>query len=204
MADSTQFPKTDFDDHLYAADVHMMFGVYVGFEQMILLVTNSDTTSSFSNNAQYLFIHNSGNNTAYLNFDAAATTNSFPLEAGARITLTGITRSPHAICATGLTTTLRILAVGTSTLATSMTVGALSVTDSSQTYLVPAGSYHYVLKNSGFNDVHINFNAAATTNHFIIGAGDTLKISVEGLTDIRAVCNSSKTSTLNIISTSRW
>lgn len=55
------------------------------------------------------------------------------------------------------------------------------------------------IKNVGANPVYIQLNDTATTNHFKLEPEDVIQIGLKGIESLSAICDSGKTSTLNII-----
>jgi hypothetical protein len=76
----------------------------------------------------------------------------------------------------------------------------LSVSDTSSSASFVPNHYYAEIYNGGANTVYVNFNATATTNHFPVFAGETLKIYTD-IAAIHAICDTSLTSTLQIIAT---
>jgi len=76
----------------------------------------------------------------------------------------------------------------------------LAVTNSSGTASFSANCYYVEIYNSGSKTAYINFGSAATTNHFPIGPGETLKIAAN-IADVRGITAGSDTTTFQIIGT---
>jgi len=76
-------------------------------------VTDTETTETLTSTANYIVLYNGGSNTVYVALNGTATTNSFPISSKEKIEigLLGIT-SIHAICASGESTTLYVIAAG--------------------------------------------------------------------------------------------
>jgi len=85
----------------------------MGSEVVRISVSDTETITNLSSTANYLVIKNSGSNTAYVNLDGTATTDSFPIFANEtlEIGVRGVS-AIHSICDTGLTTTLNVIAAG--------------------------------------------------------------------------------------------
>ena len=113
MAGVSEFPKAAGDVY-FGYDVNRAgFNVFTVFEQETLSVSNSTSSVSFSQEMDTVLIKNIGSTLCYVNFDAAATTNSFDLAAGDTLSIDTNITAVHAITASG-TTTLRIIGQGKS------------------------------------------------------------------------------------------
>ena len=73
----------------------------------------------------------------------------------------------------------------------------LDVTAVGQTATFAASCYYVEIYNSGTDSCYINFNAAATTDHFQLFSGETLKIFTS-VTTVRGICDAGETATLYI------
>lgn len=82
-------------------------------ESLSLSVTDSSSNVSFTNTTSYkdIILTNTGPNNIYLNFGATATTSNMILRPSKSLSLMTNKYQISAICATGLTSTLRILGV---------------------------------------------------------------------------------------------
>ena len=81
----------------------------MGREYYEMSVTASNINQSFSTSKHHIIVTNRGDDTAYININAAATTNSWPIKKGETFDLMfrGIS-SIQAICDSGDTATLEV------------------------------------------------------------------------------------------------
>ena len=110
MASEGEYPKTD-GDIIYASDDNRssVYQIYDTFEQETLSVTNVSSSVSYSAESSTHLIKNIGSKNCYINFDAAATTSSYLLYAGATLSIDCKATAIHAITSGADTTTLRII-----------------------------------------------------------------------------------------------
>lgn len=190
------FPKVDGQIY-FAKDANLTFGITDNFEQDLLNVTTTSSTSTFSQSYTRFLIHNRGLNDCYINFGADATTSDFFVEAGERITVYGVASDIRAITSTG-TTDLHVFAMSTTSEPDSISVNDLSASTTSSSVTVGTDSCFVLIKNNGINSAYVNFNGVATTDNIEIDALDTLSIGLEGINSVHAI-TSSGTTTLSVI-----
>ena len=202
------YPKVDGD--IYSAKcANKAAGCYTGFENKNLSVTDTTGSVSFTSAMQCFLIKNDGTNTAYLNFDTAATTSSFPIYACDEIKIYGVSTAVHAICDTGLTTTLKLSAVGTTTQANSITVNTASITDANVSTNITDSCFTLV-RNVGTNKCYLNLNAAATVaGSYPVYPGEIYRAGIlatnaVGILTVQAICDTGLTTTLRMISSGSW
>lgn len=80
-----------------------------GTQTNIQSVTDTTGSSSFTAEAYYVEIYNSGSNECYVNFGAAATVNHMEIASGETLRIYSAITEVHAICNSGESTTLQIL-----------------------------------------------------------------------------------------------
>ena len=103
------FPKVDGDIY-YGKDVEKgCYQVYDAFEQETLSVSDVSGAATYSAVRYTHLIKNVGSNTAYVNFDAVADADSYLILPNDTLAIDTNATAIHAICAAGLTTTLRII-----------------------------------------------------------------------------------------------
>ncbi len=106
--------KTDWIDGevLYADDLNDNFnyieGIFDSFEQLSISVTTSNASGSYSTVMDHHIIKNIGLATCYVDFDTAATTDSFELKPFEYIIIDEPITSINSITSSG-TTTLRVI-----------------------------------------------------------------------------------------------
>ena len=99
----TVFPKSGGDRHFDQDINKSTYGIFQNFEQETLSVTNSDGNSTYSAEHDYHIIQNIGSTPCFLNFDEAATTNDFKLEAYDEQIFELNATDVHAITSAGVT-----------------------------------------------------------------------------------------------------
>jgi|TARA_Y100000034_G_scaffold95237_1_gene115573 hypothetical protein len=104
----TEVPKAD-GDILFDGDFNKIHGVFSASEQETLSATQATSSVSYSAEADYHIIRNMGNDTVYVNFDAAATTSDVPIKKGEYKSFQTNATAIHGICDTGETGTIRII-----------------------------------------------------------------------------------------------
>jgi len=185
-----------------ASDANKLFGLYTGFEQVSLAVTNSNNSVSPSAKYSYYLIHNDGAVTAYVNFDTTATTDSFDLLAGEKIVVYGTCSAIHGITSSG-NTTLRIFCAGTTTDANNLSVQKLAVTDSNSSLTLTSNvTQVLVTRNVGTKSSYININGAATTSHMKITPNSINTLLLKDMVTLQSICDTSNSTTLKVIGAS--
>ncbi len=76
----------------------------------------------------------------------------------------------------------------------------LDVTDATGTATFSSACYYIEIFNQGSDTVYVNFGASATTDHFPILNGETLKLYAS-ISDVRAICDTAETATIQIVGT---
>jgi hypothetical protein len=189
----------------YFNDIHHgMYSSWDSLTQLNISASSTASSSGFSSNCKYLYLHNAGTNLVYITADATATSSSFQLNPNERLELFGVFRNISAICDGGKTSTVKVIGSGTTTQAVTSKVYSLNVTSSNGSVSLDAGTDGAVLKNAGTNVIYINVDGAATTNHYSIEPGAYLNIGKAGMSTIQAICDSAKTSTLCIWGFTDW
>ena len=111
MAGESEFVKSS-GDILYSIDVNKgCYRMFTAFEEETLSVTNVTGSAVYSAERDFHIIKNIGSFSAFINFDGAATTSSYPVyPREVKVFETNAT-AIHAICTsgTGITSTLRII-----------------------------------------------------------------------------------------------
>lgn len=109
MAGETEFIKSD-GDILYGADVNKgCYRIFTAFEEETLSVTDTTASVSYSAERDFHIIKNIGSWAVYVNFDAAATTSSYPIYPNQIAVFELNATAIHAICDSGKTSTLRMI-----------------------------------------------------------------------------------------------
>ena len=109
MAGETEFKKAD-GDILYGTDVNKgCYRIFTAFEEETLSVTDATASVSYSAERDFHIIKNIGSWVTYVNFDAAATTSSYPIYPNQILMIETNATAIHAICNTGKTSTLRMI-----------------------------------------------------------------------------------------------
>ena len=80
-------------------------------EQLKISVTDSDTSSSFSQEVRSILVYNDGPNPVHFNEDAIATTDKFKIPAKAWLMIDIPVTTPHFICASGKTSTMYVMGI---------------------------------------------------------------------------------------------
>ena len=86
----------------------------------------------------------------------------------------------------------------TSTVVQDLSAGGLAITAAESTATFSSQRKSCLIYNNGPNLVHINFDATATVNNFIIPALDALQI-VFPVTVLHFICDAAQTATLYIL-----
>ena len=189
------FPKENGNIY-FARDANLTYGISEELEQLNISVGSTNSTGSYSGTMKRHFLHNRGSVSVYVNFDSAATTNSFEIKPNQRIEVFGISQQINAITASG-SSTLHVLGMEQITATTSMTGTSLSVTTTSDSVATTGAAYVF-LNNSGGNNVYVGFNATATTDMFELAPSASLVIPVSSIGAVHAI-TSGGTSRLNVI-----
>ena len=83
-------------------------------------------------------------------------------------------------------------------------IDTLSVTDSNGSIALSPECYIVKIKNAGTSSCYFNLNAAATTSHFKLDPEDEIEIGLNVITSVQAICDSSETTTIQVIGTDAW
>ena len=108
MAAESEVPKVD-GDIVYDGDFMKIHGVFASMEQETLAVTATTGSVSYSAECDLHIIRNDGDDTCYINFDAAATTSDIQLKKGEYKTFQTNATAIHGICASGETCDIYIM-----------------------------------------------------------------------------------------------
>lgn len=199
MASTGDYPKVD-GDIFYGEDANKATGVYEGFEEETISVTQADSSQAYSGAYQKHLIRNIGSNTVYLDFDTAASTSDFPLYAGEDIELLGVSTTIHGICDTGLTSTLRIIGMGSTSDSDSITSYSLSVTAANSSQAMSGTVNGVIIRNVGTTHCYVTVDEASTTSKFKLFAGELLRIHKKTVSTVQAICDGGESTTLKILS----
>jgi len=108
VASELQFPKAD-GDIIYDGDWNKgTYRIFTAIEQEMLSVTTSTGSVSYSAERDFHIIQNIGSVACFVNFDEAATTSDYKIEAYSEAVFETNATAIHAITSSG-TTTLRII-----------------------------------------------------------------------------------------------
>ena len=178
MAVENEFPKDD-GSVWFASEVNALDSLNIasGLSQVEASVTDSNASTTVSN-ATVWIIKNTGVNNVYINFGATAATTNFYLKPNEEIQFQLQQTQLNYICATGLTSTLSIIAgVGAwkrydDFLSSTTTINASTTTIYSDTTTYR----NWLISNDGTQDIFVRFSATATTSDFRIKVGESLSI----------------------------
>lgn len=194
------FPKAA-GDTIWQGDTNKAFGLYTGTQVINVNVTNVDGSTSYSTQCNFHAIRNIGTTKCYVNFDATATTASYPLNPNEEQFFYGISTAIHSITASS-TTTLRVRGYGTTAVSNSMLVGQIvcgAITNVS--FSLTANSNIALIKNDSANDAFYDINtSAATATATLIKAGEVRMESIVGMNTIQGLSKTAgTTATLCIV-----
>lgn len=147
-------------------------------------------------------IKNTGTDTVYFEFNNAATTDSFPILSGAKITIEDINFDTISfICASGETSNIN-LAVFSSQITgrkTNYEILKLNATTVTSTDSFSSSAIKDLLIiNEGVNDCHISFDTTATTSNLLLETEDVLSLNSSLNVNFAAI-TSTGTSTIKIL-----
>jgi len=173
------FPKAD-GDVLYSSEINGLDSLNIasGLSQVEASVTDSNASTTVAN-ATVWILKNTGANNVYINFRATATTTIFYLKPNEEIQFQLQQTKLNYICASGLTSTLSIIAgVGawkrySNFLSTTATVNATSTT----IYSGATTYRNWLISNDGAQDIFIRFAATAVTTDYRLKVGEILSIN---------------------------
>jgi len=169
--------------------INSINGNFEIFEPTNLSVSTTSSSVSFTNTTNAIEIQNTGSKTAYINFDAVATTSHFSLESGRRVYVVGRADALHAICDTGDSTNLYIIAYGNAQEPTNLSIASVTATSTSSSTAI--GDNPVVIKNTGSKTVYLNFDATATISHLKLLPLEVATIKLRGASNIHYVTNGS-------------
>jgi hypothetical protein len=83
-------------------------------------------------------------------------------------------------------------------------IKSLSVSDTSSSVSFSSAVILAKIKNVGTSACYFNLDATATTDHFKLEPEDEIEVGLDDITAVHAICDSSETTTLNIIGEDLW
>jgi len=179
MTTDNTFPVED-GQVLYASTINALDSLNIasGLSQVEASVTDSNASTTVSN-ATVWIIKNTGVNNVYINFGATAATTNFYLKPNEEIQFQLQQTQLNYICATGLTSTLSIIAgVGAWKRYSDFLSTTVTVNNSTTDIYNSATSYsNWLISNDGAQDIFVRFSATATTSDYRIKVGETLSIN---------------------------
>jgi hypothetical protein len=177
-----------------------------GFEQAKLLPTSTAVSVTFANNRQYLFLHNKGASTAYIDFETDATTNSYPLLPGARVEFPGIISKVSAICSAGQSSDVRVVGIGNSSASPTLKVYKATITGGANASIaLQANTIGIIAQNNGGSLVYLNLDAIATTDCYDIAGFDSMSFGIStGITTAQFCADAGVNTTVSVIGATGW